>query len=47
MKVLKLKSSANFADCVQVARDLLDENFDHKIRDLLAAYPLDSKDKHG
>ena len=47
MKVLKLKSSADFSDCVQVARDLLDENFDYKIKDLLAEFPLDSKDKHG
>jgi ubiquitin-activating enzyme E1 len=46
-KILKLKQSANFSECVQVARDNFDEHFDHKIRDLLAIFPKDHLDSHG
>ena len=46
-KILKLKANADFAQCLQVARDLFDEHFDHKIRDLLAIFPKDHKDSHG
>jgi ubiquitin-activating enzyme E1 len=44
---LKLKQSADFSKCVQVARDNFDEHFDHKIRDLLAIFPKDHLDSHG
>lgn len=46
-KILKLKQSADFSQCVQVARDNFDEHFDHKIRDLLAIFPKDHLDSHG
>lgn len=32
---------------MQVARDTFDQNFDHKIRDLLAVFPKDCLDSHG
>lgn len=30
-----------------MAREVFDESFDHKIRDLLAVFPKDSLDSHG
>jgi len=46
-KIFSMKQSADFAQCVQVARDSFDEHFDHKIRDLLAIFPKDHVDSHG
>ena len=45
--ILKLRQIADFAQCVQVARETFDENFDHKMRDLLAMFPKDCLDYHG
>ena len=45
--ILKLKTNADFASCVQVARDLFDSYFNHNIRDLLGMFAPDSLDSHG
>lgn len=45
--VVELKSTANYQQCVQVARDLFDSFFNHNIRDLIGMFAPDSLDSHG
>ena len=42
--MLKLKKLAEFSDCVQAARELFDELFDAKIRELLSVFPKNHLD---
>lgn len=42
--LIELKKTANFQQCMQVARDMFTTDYDHNIRDLLSLFPADHKD---
>ena len=46
-KLLDLKKSANFQGCIQVARQVFEDHYDHSIRNLLGVFPEDHLDTHG
>lgn len=46
-EILKLKQSANFDYCCQVARDMFETYFNHNIRDLLGMFAPDALDSNG
>lgn len=46
-KIVDLKKSANFEQCVEVARKHFEELFNHSIANLLHIFPEDHKDKDG
>jgi len=45
--IIELKQKADFAMCMQVAREFFDSYFEHGILDLLALFPPDAKTKEG
>jgi len=45
--LLDIAKGGDFKSCVQVAKDLFFEMFDHDIRNLVDLYPKDSLDSHG
>lgn len=46
-KIVDLKKSADFSQCVAVARKHFEELFNHQIANLLHMFPNDHKDKDG
>ena len=46
-KIVDLKKSADFNQCVEVARRHFEELFNHQIANLLHIFPNDHKDKDG
>lgn len=44
---INMKKTANFENCVQLAKDQYNSYYDHTIRDLLSIFPKDHKDKEG
>jgi ubiquitin-activating enzyme E1 len=40
-KLLDMKTTSNFAECIQVARGIFNTSFDFNIRDLLGVFPAD------
>lgn len=46
-ELAKLKQNISFATCVKLAKDCFNAFFDYGIRDMLASFPLDAKDKEG
>ena len=44
---IKMKQSNSYDSCVQLARNQFNAYYDHTIRDLLAMFPRDHKDKDG
>ena len=46
-KLIDLKRSANFDNCIDLARNHFEVNFNHSIQNLLNMFPHDAKDKDG